>query len=168
SSTLIKLGEVKVGRDPESVAVQPNVDHHRDNGDGDDGDDDDQGDDDDGQRDGALAYVANSFDGTVSVVSLKNRKVKDVIKVGAEPSAVALSPNGTRLYVANSSSNNLMVFDATKKKPRFITSVDLSAFGTAPRAIAITNDGDRNDTDETVFVALFFAQLRPGKTALNE
>ena len=28
SSTLVKLGEVKVGRDPESVAVQPNVDRH--------------------------------------------------------------------------------------------------------------------------------------------
>ena len=158
SSTLVKLGEVKVGRDPESVAVQPNVDRH--------GDDDDE--DEDGQRDGALAYVANSFDGTVSVVSLKNRKVKDVIKVGAEPSAVALSPNGTRLYVANSSSNNLMVFDVTKKKPTFISSVDLSSFGTAPRAIAITNDGDTDDTDETVFVALFYAQLRPGKTAQNE
>ena len=74
SSTLVKLGEVKVGRDPESVAVQP---------------------------DGTLAYVANSFDGTLSVVNLKNLKVKDVIKVGAEPSALALSPNGTRLYVAN-------------------------------------------------------------------
>jgi len=158
SSTLVKLGEVKVGRDPESVAVQPNVDRH--------GDDDDE--DEDGQRDGALAYVANSFDGTVSVVSLKNRKVKDVIKVGAEPSAVALSPNGTRLYVANSSSNNLMVFDVTKKTPTFISSVDLSSFGTAPRAIAITNDGDTDDTDETVFVALFYAQLRPGKTAQNE
>jgi YVTN family beta-propeller protein len=135
-----------------------NVDRH--------GDDDDE--DEDGQRDGALAYVANSFDGTVSVVSLKNRKVKDVIKVGAEPSAVALSPNGTRLYVANSSSNNLMVFDVTKKKPSFITSVDLSAFGTAPRAIAITNDGDTDDTDETVFVALFYCPAPSGKTALNE
>jgi YVTN family beta-propeller protein len=109
SSTLVKLGEVKVGRDPESVAVQSNVDH----GDNGDGDVDDQ--DEDGQSDGALAYVANSFDGTVSVVSLKNRKVKDVIKVGAEPSAVALSPNGTRLYVANSSSNNLMVSTLPKK-----------------------------------------------------
>src|SRR5262245_33448424 len=181
SSVLVKLGEVKVGRDPESVAIQANLRRDDDDDDeqatvvlrseNDDGDDDDQGDDDDDQgdgRSGTLAYVANAFDGTVSVVNLKQLKVKDVIKVGAEPSAVALSPNGTRLYVANSSSNNLMVFDATKKKPRFISTVDLSAFGTAPRAIAITNDGDKDDKDETVFVALFFAQLRPGKTAVNE
>jgi YVTN family beta-propeller protein len=140
-AALVKLDEVKVGRDPESVAVQP---------------------------DGTLAYVANSFDGTVSVVNLKNLKVKDVLTVGTEPSAVAVSPNGTRLYVANSSSNNFMVFDTTKKKPEFVTSIDLSPFGTAPRTISITNDGDKDDTDETVFVALFFAQLRPGKTALNE
>jgi YVTN family beta-propeller protein len=140
-TALVKLDEVKVGRDPESVAVQP---------------------------DGTSAYVANSFDGTVSVVNLKNLKVKDVLTVGVEPSAVAVSPNGTRLYVANSSSNNLVVFDSTKKKPEFITSIDLSPFGTAPRAISITNDGDKDDTDETVFVALFFAQLRPGKTAVNE
>ena len=140
-TAIVKLDEIKVGHDPESVAVQP---------------------------DGTLAYVANSFDGTVSVVNLKNLKVKDVVTVGAEPSAVAVSPNGTRLYVANSSSNNLMVFDATKKKPEFVATVDLSPFGTAPRAISITNDGDKDDTDETVFVALFYAQLRPGKTAFNE
>src|SRR5215813_742557 len=178
SSMIVKLGEVKVGRDPESVAIQPNV--RRDSGDDDeqasvdrqsdngDGDDNDDGDDDGDEGAGPLVYVANALDGTVSVVNLKQLKVKDVIKVGAEPSALALSPNGTRLYVANSSSNNLMVFDTTKKKPRFVSTVDLSAFGTAPRAIAITNDGDRDDKDETVFVALFFAQLRPGKTAANE
>src|SRR5262249_55541248 len=72
------------------------------------------------------------------------------------------------LYVANSSSNNLMVFDTTPAKPTLVATVDLSAFGTAPRAIAVTDNGDNNDTDETIFVALFFGQLRPGKTAANE
>ncbi|PWT94311.1 MAG: hypothetical protein C5B55_02930 [Blastocatellia bacterium] len=140
-SSLTKLTEIKVGRDPESVAVQ---------------------------SDGSFAYVANSLDGTVSVVNLKKHKVKDTFKVGAEPSAVVLSPNGTRLYVANSSSNNLMVFDATTTIPSIVSTVDLSPFGTAPRALAITNDGDGDDADETVFAALFFARLRPGKTAFNE
>jgi len=45
--------------------------------------------------------------------------------VGKEPLAVALSPNGTRLYVANSASNNLMVFDTTPKKPSLVATVDL-------------------------------------------
>src|SRR5262249_39353277 len=140
-------------------------DRQSDNGDGDDNDD---GDDDGDEGAGPLAYVANAFDGTVSVVNLKQLKVKDVIKVGAEPSALALSPNGTRLYVANSSSNNLMVFDTTKKNPRLVAPVALSALGTAPPAIAITTDGYKDDKDETVFVAFFFAQPRPEKTAANE
>src|SRR5262249_22439075 len=114
-------------------------------------------------------YVANSFDGTVSVVELSlTFTVKSTFGVGAEPMAVALSPNGTRLYVANSASNNLMVFDTTTAKPQLVATVDLSPYGTAPRAIAVTNNGDKDDTDETVFVALFFSQLRPGKTAAQE
>jgi hypothetical protein len=49
-----------------------------------------------------------------------------------------------------------------------IATIDLSAFGTAPRAIAVTNNGNTNDADETVFVALFVGQLRPGKGAVDE
>src|SRR5262249_22388253 len=85
---------------------------------------------------------------------------------GAEPMALALSPNATRLYVANSSSNSLSVIDTSIEK--VIATVDLSPFGTAPRSIGVTNNGDTDDTDETVFVALFFGQLRPGKTAAQE
>jgi DNA-binding beta-propeller fold protein YncE len=139
-----KLDEIQVGRDPSSVAISP---------------------------DGDRAYVANAFDGTVSVARLKNPnnfKVAATFAVGAEPTALALSPNGTLLYVANSASNNLMVFDATKHTPRRVATIDLSPYGTAPRAIGITNDGDTDDTDETVFVALFFGQLPPGKTSVEE
>ncbi len=136
-----KLAEVAVGRDPLSVANQPNF---------------------------AKAYVANAADGTVSVINFGNFAVLSTFNVGAEPQALAVSPNGTRLYVANSASNNLMVFNATSLPPTFVTTIDLSSFGTAPRAIAITNNGDGSDTDETIFVALFYGQLRTGKTAVDE
>src|SRR5215469_11631256 len=92
----------------------------------------------------------------------------DSFPVGAEPMALAISPNGTQLYVANSSSNSLTVLDATQTPPSIITRIDLSPFGTAPRAIAVTNNGDSNDSDETILVAMFFAQLRDGKTAADE
>src|SRR5262249_32493498 len=134
-----KVEEVKVGRQPSSVAIHP---------------------------DGSTAYVANTRDGTVSVVDLIPRKVRDTFGVGAEPSALALSPNGTRLYVVNSASNNLVVINTDNNT--FAGSVDLSPYGTAPRSIAITNDGDDSDADETIFVAMFYAQLRPGKTSLEE
>src|SRR5262245_8184584 len=136
---LIKIKEIKVGREPSSVAA------HSDNN---------------------RVYVANALDGTVSKVNIPGQNVQKTIPVGVEPAALALSPNGSRLYVANSSSNNLMVIDTSSDS--VIATVDLSPFGTAPRAIAVTNNGDQNDADETVFVALFFGQLRPGKTAVQE
>ena len=114
-----KVDEIAVGKNPNSIAIHP---------------------------DGRTAYVANTRDGTVSIVDLTPRKVRDTFPVGVEPFALALSPNGTRLYVANSSSNNLAVFDT--KNNSFVGAVNLSAFGTAPRSIAVTNDGDGDDTDE--------------------
>jgi len=137
----LKIAEITVGVEPNSVAIHPSL---------------------------PVAYVANSFDGTVSIVNLDTHRTTDTLKVGAEPMAVALGPNGTRLYVANSSSNNLMVFDTIPAKPALIATIDLSPLGTAPRAIAVTNNGDAVDTDETIFVALFYAQLRPGKTFIQE
>lgn len=134
-----KHREIGVGREPTSIAAHP---------------------------DNNTAYVANAGDGTVSVINIPSGKVRGTIRVGAEPMAVALSPNGSRLYVANSASNNLMVVDTSRES--VIATIDLSPFGTAPRAIAVTNDGDKDDRDETVFVAQFFGQLRAGKSALQE
>ena len=110
--------------------------------------------------------MANAAEGSVSIVNLTTYAVVKTIQVGSEPMALALSPNGTRLYVANSSSNNLMIVDTTYYNSP--ATVDLSPFGSAPRAIAVTNDGDADDTDETVFVALFYGQLRAGKTNNDE
>jgi YVTN family beta-propeller protein len=139
TDALAVVGTVPVGTEPNSVAIHP---------------------------DGTKAYVANSFSGSVSVVNLQTLSVVNTLTVGAEPMAVALSPNGTRLYVANAASNSLSVFDTTTNTN--VATVDLSAFGTSPRALAVTNDGDADDTDETIFVALFFGQLRPGKTSTEE
>jgi YVTN family beta-propeller protein len=143
---LVEVGEIPVGGDPSSIAIHP--------GSGSSGNT-------------YTMYVANALDGTVSVVTLTpfSFKVTRTIAVGAEPAAVALSPHGTRLYVANSSSNSLSVINTANN--RVIDTVDLSPFGTAPRAIAVTNNG-HGDADQTVFVAMFFGQLRPNKTAANE
>src|SRR5262249_23210298 len=139
TDTPVKQAELAVGKDPSSVAILP---------------------------DGSKAYVANSFAGTVSVINLAGPNVSGSFTVGAEPMAVATSPNGTRLYVANSASNNLNVVNTATDS--IVATVDLSASGTAPRSIAVTNDGDADDTDETIFVAMFYAQIRPGKTAADE
>ena len=70
------------------------------------------------------------------------------------------------LYVANSASNNVMVFDTATNPPALITTIDLRIFGTAPRALAVTDDGDTNDSNETIFATMFYGQLRAGKTSL--
>jgi YVTN family beta-propeller protein len=135
----VKYVEIGVGRDPSSVAIHPN---------------------------NTTAYVANALDGTVSVVDLPGKRVTATFAVGVEPQGLVLSPNGTRLYVANASSNTLSVVNTATNA--IVATVDLSPFGTSPRAVSVTNNGDTNDADETIFVALFFSQLRPGKTATQE
>ena len=137
-TSLTKLAEVAVGGDPQSVVIHEST---------------------------PAAYVANARDGTVSVVVLPAGPVS-TFTVGREPMALALSPNGTRLYVANSASNTVSVVDTSTNTE--VAAVDLSGLGTAPRAVSVTNDGDADDTDETVYVALFFAQLRAGKSAVDE
>ena len=136
---LVKVAEIPVGRDPSSVAI------HRTN---------------------PTAYVANSGDGTVSVVTLPAGPVTNTIAVGSEPLGLALSPNSTRLYVANAVSNTLSVIDTTTNL--LVATIDLSPFGNSPRAIAVTDNGDAIDTDEIVFVAMFFGRIRAGKNPTNE
>src|SRR5262249_2044796 len=67
-NTPVKQAELAVGHDPSSVAILP---------------------------DGSKAYVANSLDGTVSVINLSGPSVSGSFAVGVEPMAVATSPNGS-------------------------------------------------------------------------
>jgi DNA-binding beta-propeller fold protein YncE len=55
-----------------------------------------------------------------------------------------------------------MVFETVGMQARFVATVDLSEQGTAPRALAVSGDG------KTVHVAMFYAQLRAGKTQVEE
>ncbi len=136
-----KLAEITVGRDPQSVTVAP---------------------------DGKTAFIANAAEGTVSIVDLVRRRQRGKVAVGAEPMGACLAPNGTRLYVANASSNSLSVFNVAGGTLTPVTTLDLSGSGRSPRAIAVQNDGDGDDLDEFVWVAMFFGELRSGKTSLQE
>jgi len=80
------------------------------------------------------------------------------IPVGTEPYGVALTPNGRKLYVSNARSNSISVIDtATDSVIKTIFSV-----GPEPRGLAITNDGDLDDSDESVYVTQFLALTIPG------
>lgn len=132
-----RLRELSVNKEPNGVAVNPQ---------------------------GTRAYVANTVSGTISVINVTRNspniaRIATEIKVGTEPYGVALTPNGTKLYVANRRSNNVSVIDTrTNRVVKVIEGV-----GPAPTGIAITNDGDADDDDETVLVTQFFALPRPGR-----
>lgn len=99
--------------------------------------------------------------------------------VGSEPTGVALTPNNSKLYVANWVDGTLSVLD-----PRTLAklgTVDLNpvlvetgALGKVtpraalahPRALSITNNGDGSDEDEAVYVTEWFS-VRNGPESAN-
>ena len=133
-----RLAEVPVQTEPNGVAILPN---------------------------GSKAYVANTVSGTVSVIPLNlyngslSRPTKH-IPVGVEPYGLALTPNGKKLYVTNSRSNSVSVIDTTTDA----VTATIPNVGPEPRGIAITNNGDSIDTDETVYVTQFLALPIAGKS----
>lgn len=128
-----KLAEVAVGLEPRCVAL--------------------------GQKE-KEAFVTNAASGTVSVVSLKGNRANDVIAeipVGTEPRGCATTPNGKRLFVANYTDGTVSVIDTRSRQV-----IGTVPVGGNPWALAVTNDGDRNDDDEIVYVSQFFAETIPG------
>jgi len=114
--------------------------------------------------DNTKAYVANAVSGTISVISVGSHQMLKTLSVGTEPWAVCLTPNGSKLYVANSSSNSLSVIDTTTDQ--VVNTIRRVAI--QPRGLAITNDGDTDDSDEKVYVTSFLAQYRPGEVRPGE
>jgi YVTN family beta-propeller protein len=131
-----KLSEVKVQAEPGSVAFMP---------------------------DGSKAYVANTVSGTVSVVDTSRGYLRPGrthhVRVGTEPSAVVLTPNGTKLYVANARSNTISVIDT--RTDQVVKTI--SGVGFEPRGLAISNNSDASDSDETLYVTQFLALPVAGK-----
>jgi YVTN family beta-propeller protein len=128
----IKLDEIGVGEEPRCVAVHPN----------------DQ-----------VAYVTNGISATVSVVDLVLGRVVKEVPTGTEPRGCALTPNGNLLYVANHTEGTVsIIVTSDPLNPILDGAVQV---GRNPTALAITNNGDDDDADETVFVTQIFAELNP-------
>lgn len=136
-----KLVELAVGNEPRFLAITP---------------------------DDRTVFVSNTGSGTISVISLGSEKsgtqllkspasVVAEIPVGTEPRGLAITPNGTRLFVANHTNATVSVIDVATRS--VIRNIPLPGF---PQAIAITNDGDEDDTDETIFVTEYYAKLISG------
>jgi YVTN family beta-propeller protein len=74
--------------------------------------------------------------GTVTPVNLVTRKAGRAIGVGADPQAIAVTPNGRTAYVVNSGSGTVTPIDTVTA-----TAGPVIAVGADPQAIVITPDG---------------------------
>lgn len=96
-------------------------------------------------KDGRL-FVANSGVNTVSVI--RGGKVVETIRTslttgpatGTTPSALAISKNGARLYVADAGNNCVAVIDTSRPESRVIGFIPTGRY---PSALALSPDGRR-------------------------
>jgi YVTN family beta-propeller protein len=81
---------IRVGRDPEAIAVTP---------------------------DGAMAYVVNSGSDTVTPISTKTGATGPPIRVGDHPQDIAITPDGAFAYVTNMGSDTVTPIDLLTGAP---------------------------------------------------
>lgn len=147
TNTVIK--KISVGDEPQSVALDPNS---------------------------RFAYVANAAAGAVTVIKIINPTpdgfqaevdsrigATGALTTGAEPWSIVGSPDGRRIFVANSGQDTITVIDATTRQ--IIGDVDLRASlcndpdrnrHFQPRGLAVTQDNTK------LYVARFLSFTRAG------
>jgi YVTN family beta-propeller protein len=110
--------------------------------------------------DGTKVYVANSNDNTVSVIDTATNNVTATVPVGNGgrghhggnyPYGVAVSPDGTKVYVTNEGSNTVSVIDTATNNVTASVPVGIN-----PQGIAVTPEGTEvyvvNSNDNTISV----------------
>ena len=95
-----------------------------------------------------FAYVMSpgnhSNGGIISVIDTATNKVTTTIPVGMHPSGVAITSDGTKVYVVNYDSNNVSVIDTATNN--VIATVDI---GYHPVGVAVGPFIDSNMTDQS-------------------
>jgi len=115
--------------------------------------------------DNATAYVANRADGTVvrvTGIDGGTPAVDATVTVGAEPVALALSPTGKKLFVAEFAQSRVSVIDTSTMTISAAFNVD------RPRALLVTNNGDANDDDETLAITQYFGTPVAGRESKDD
>jgi len=93
---------------------------------------------------GTLLYASSFTTGTISEIDLASKSITRLFIVGGEPQGIALSPDGTELYVADeSSAGHINVYDLVGDTlETSIPSGAASAIG-GPFGMALSPDGAR-------------------------
>jgi YVTN family beta-propeller protein len=128
-------------------------------------------------NDGDTAYaIYRRLQLAVKITNLHGQGAQPAItltaKTGSEPTGIAISPSGTKLYVANWAEGTVTVVNTADMSVASTVDLNGSLAGTGflgsgltarpalahPRAIVVTNGGTGNDSAETVYVTEFFSQ----------
>ncbi len=122
---------------------------------------------------GNRAYVVlRKAQEVVRIVGLRDEPREDGrVTVGSEPTGIAMTPSGRRLFVANWVDGTLSEIDASAMKVK--RTIDLNGVLVStkllgdvaarpalahPRSVAVTSNLNRDDDDESVLVTEYFAQ----------
>ncbi len=91
------------------------------------------------------AYVANNFSGTVSVIDTATNAVTTTITVGNNPKGVAVSPDGSQVYVVNqcASSSNCTYGTVSVIDTATDLVTDTIPVGSGSIGVAVSPDGSR-------------------------
>jgi YVTN family beta-propeller protein len=88
-------------------------------------------------NDGALVYVSNGGNGTVTALNTKTWKVVQTFKVGREPEHLARAPNGRHLYINNVKSgtvSEIYLIDPRRTREYRV--------GANPHGVDVSDDSD--------------------------
>jgi len=86
-------------------------------------------------------YLTNTGLNRVEVFSLQTLTLQTPIQVGSSPAGLAITPDGSLLYVANSGGNNISVVDVAHGVELRKISVPSNFSNDRPYSIAIANNG---------------------------
>jgi YVTN family beta-propeller protein len=102
--------------------------------------------------DGRRLYVLDRTGGQLFVVNAQAQDLCARIPVGPYPAHIALSPGGETLYVTVTNQDEVAVIDTVSLRV-----ADRLSVSARPFAIAITDDGDGDDDDETIYITHLLA-----------
>jgi hypothetical protein len=105
--------------------------------------------------DNTTAFVANRAAGTVVKIKdyFTTPSIVGTANVGSEPTGIALSPRGDKLVVAEFAESRVSLVNTKDMTVSAFTPVK------NPRAVAVTNNGDKSDTDEKVVITEFYGRI---------
>jgi YVTN family beta-propeller protein len=113
----------------------------------------------------AKRHIAS--EGSVSVVDLKAGKELKQILVGLHPCAIAATPDGKHVLVANANSDTLSVIATESDKVSETISTrpaEKLLFGSSPNALAISSDGKTVYVSNGANNAVAIIEFSPGKS----